>query len=110
MHDVARSRQFYEELLGFEPRYFHPEEGDADYVSFEYGESGLGVVRADDPRVVLWVYVDDVDETVAGLRDAGVSITQEPEDMPWGERVAHAEDPDGYTVMLATAARTPSAP
>jgi lactoylglutathione lyase len=109
VHDIARSRGFYEQL-GFEPRYFHPDETDPGYVSFAYGESGLGVVRADDPRIVLWVYVDDVDATVEKVRAAGAKITREPEDMPWGERVADVEDPDGYTVMVATASRTPSEP
>jgi lactoylglutathione lyase len=108
--DIARSRRFYEQLLGFELRYRYPDEGDAEYVSFAYGDSGLGIVRTEEPEIVLWIYVDDVDATVARLRDAGATITQEPEDMDWGERMARVQDPDGYQVIVATAARTPSEP
>jgi lactoylglutathione lyase len=45
------------------------------------------------------VYVEDVDATVAALRDA--AILREPADMPWGERVAYVSDPEGNVVALA---------
>ena len=46
------------------------------------------------------MYVDDVDETVAAARTAGVPVLLEPADQPWGERIAWIADPDGNLVML----------
>jgi lactoylglutathione lyase len=53
------------------------------------------------PRFELFVYVDDVDETVDTMLDAAVRVLREPQDMPWGERVAFVADPDGNPVTLA---------
>lgn len=34
------------------------------------------------------------------MRGAGVTITEQPADQPWGERVAHMLDPDGNEVIV----------
>lgn len=60
------------------------------------------------PRFELYVFVADLDATVADLRAAGVEIVKEPADMPWGERVAIVADPEGNPVVLA--AEPPPAP
>ena len=57
-------------------------------------------------RVVsLWVYADDCDAAVERLRQAGVTITQEPTDQPSGERVARVRDPDGNEVIVGARAQ-----
>lgn len=48
----------------------------------------------------LWPYKDDCDAAVARLREAGVAISEEPADQPWGERVARVLDPDGNEVII----------
>jgi lactoylglutathione lyase len=110
--DVARSVRFYE-LLGFERQFQFPPEGEPGYVGLARGESRLGVAGYSSPRELLglepgagprfelWVYVDGVDAQVEALRAGGATILREPEDMPWGERVAWALDPDGNPVSLA---------
>jgi uncharacterized glyoxalase superfamily protein PhnB len=50
-------------------------------------------------------YVDDVDDLVGRLGTAGLRVFKQPQDMPWGERVAYVTDPDGNPVALAAAAR-----
>jgi lactoylglutathione lyase len=65
-----------------------------------------GVEPGPGPRHELFVYVEDVDATVAALREAGVTIVREPADMPWGERLGFVADPEGNLVSLANAART----
>ncbi len=50
----------------------------------------------------MWVYADDVDQAVARMRDAGVTIKQDPVDQPWGERTAQVLDPDGKLVHVAS--------
>jgi lactoylglutathione lyase len=39
---------------------------------------------------------------VPELRAHGATVLGEPIDMPWGERVAFAADPEGNVVSLAT--------
>jgi lactoylglutathione lyase len=111
--DVDRSVAFYADQLGFEPFYRQPPDGAADYVGLRLGESRLGIVTAeaprhlfgaeigDAPRFELWVVVEDVDATVGRLRERGVPVLREPEDMPWGERLGYVADPDGNPVALA---------
>ena len=117
--DVQASAAFYEQLLGFARQYqFPPDSEDPGYVGLRRDESELGIVHesspheligvsmGDGPRFELFVYVDSVDESVKRMRDASVTILREPEDMPWGERVAFVADPDGNPVTLAEAAQS----
>jgi lactoylglutathione lyase len=111
--DVQRSAAFYADRLGFVEIFRMPPGDDAGYIGLELDDSRLGIVdeawpaerigvrRGDAPRFELWVYVDDVDATVAQLREAGVPVLAEPEEMPWGERMAYVGDPDGNPVALA---------
>ena len=53
--------------------------------------------------ISYWVYVDDVDATLEALRASGATVVAEPEDQPWGERVARTRDPEGNLVYLGAA-------
>jgi lactoylglutathione lyase len=69
------------------------------------GHLGLGLAPeagsgAGGPRFALWVYADSCDEAVELLRAAGATVTEEPADQPWGERVARVLDPDGNEVIV----------
>ena len=113
--DVLRTVAFYEQL-GFERQYQFPPEGDPGYVGLSRDGADLGVVHessprsligvelGDGPRFELFVYVEDVDATVEELRTGGAPVLREPEDMPWGERVAFVADPEGNPVTLARSA------
>lgn len=48
----------------------------------------------------MYVYVEDLDTTIARVADVGVNVLREPEDMPWGERIATVVDPEGNPVAL----------
>jgi lactoylglutathione lyase len=114
--DVERVAAFYASL-GFEERFRLPDEtGAAGFVSLKREMAGLGVTTEASPRMLagvepgpgprheLFVYVEDLDATLAGLRGAGVTTLRDPADMPWGERLAFVEDPEGNVVTLATPA------
>jgi lactoylglutathione lyase len=113
--DVERSARFYQRL-GFEAHFRLPPQGDADYVGLRRGSYELAVTTIDSPeqligvqvgsgpRYEMFVYVDNVDDTLAQLRDGDVRVLKGPQDMFWGERVAWIADPDGNPVALATAA------
>jgi lactoylglutathione lyase len=111
--DLARALAFYRDVLGGEVTYAFPPEGEPGYVALAIGSFHLGVGHnpetaegPDGQRVALWLYVEDCDAAVEHLRAAGTTITQEPIDQPWGERVARALDPDGNEVHLGQAAPT----
>jgi uncharacterized glyoxalase superfamily protein PhnB len=108
--DLRAVLGFYRDLLGAAVTYEFPgPDGEPGYVGLELGGSHLGIGR--DPeapaepseRFSIWVYTDDCDAAVERLRAAGTTIVAEPEDQPWGERVARALDPDGNLVIVGQA-------
>ena len=105
VQDLTATRAFYEQL-GFTQTYQFPPEGEPGFVTMERGSSSIGIgVGGDsgDDAFSLWVYVDDVDETLAALGTSGALVISEPEDQPWGERVARTRDPQGNLVILGAA-------
>lgn len=111
-HDVQPMVDFYEEL-GFSITFRMPEQGEAGYVTMGRDESELAIVDAEwpaqqtslplgtDPRFEMFIYVEELDETIEALRSRGVPVLQEPTDQPWGERTAYVTDPEGNPVSLA---------
>ena len=107
VRDLPAARSFYERL-GFSQTYQFPSDGEPGFVTMERGSAtiGIGAVGADEERFAYWVYVEDVDQTVALLRAAGTAIVAEPMDEPWGERVATVRDPNGNLVHVGMASGT----
>ena len=105
--DLAAALGFYRDLLGGTVVYEFPgPDGEPAYVALDVGDGHIGIGRdpelADGPsgRFSLWVYAEDCDAAVEGLRAAGVTIAEEPADQPWGERIARVLDPDGNLVVV----------
>jgi lactoylglutathione lyase len=98
--DLARAVAFYCERLGFDERYRF---GDA-FVLLGLGPFALGLTPVEEiepaGRASLWLYCDDVDAEIEALRQAGVEISREPQEMEWGERMASVRDPDGNEIYL----------
>ncbi|MGW7460225.1 VOC family protein [Streptomyces sp. NPDC054797] len=97
---------FYTELFGAEEIFRVPAEGPAFYLGLRIGDTDLGLVAKADAgtgtasRILLSVGVDDVDETLGRVEALGGTVRSGPNDMPWGQRVAHILDPDGNPVNL----------
>ncbi|KQX54710.1 MULTISPECIES: VOC family protein [unclassified Streptomyces] len=97
---------FYTKLFGAEEIFRVPEEGPAFYRGLRIGDTDLGLVAKKDlgtgaaPRMLLSIGVDDVDETLGRVEALGGTISGGPHNMPWGQRVAHIQDPDGNPVNL----------
>ena len=110
--DMTRALAFYRDLLGGSVAYEFPgPDGAPAYVGLDLGASHLGVGLSEatagcpSPRPInLWVYTSDCDAAVERLRAAGVTITEEPVDQPWGERVARVLDPDGNEIIIGAKA------
>ena len=111
-NDVEAEARFWE-LLGFERHFQLPADGEAGYVglrnaagaelavtSIEWAVERYSFQLGDGPRFEMYVYVADLEGTVSQLRDAGVQVLRDPEDMPWGERIATVADPEGNPVAL----------
>lgn len=105
VRDLDATRRFYEQL-GFAQAYQFPAEGEPAFVTMERQGSTIGIgaggATAED-RFGYWVYVDDVDASLATLASAGAPVVAPPEDQPWGERIARTRDPDGNLVILGAA-------
>ena len=109
--DVEQSARFWE-LVGFQRHFQLPPEGEPGYVGLRAGAAELGITSVqwatdrygmtmgNGPRVEMYVYVSDLDGVIEQLRGSGVEVLREPEDMPWGERIATVADPEGNPVAL----------
>ncbi|MEU2718080.1 VOC family protein [Streptomyces sp. NPDC007205] len=103
-HDVLLG--FYTKLFGAKEIFRVPEEGPVFYLGLRIGDTDLGLVAKANPgdreasRILLSIGVDDVDETLGRVTALGGSVHGGPNDMPWGRRVAHIQDPDGNPVNL----------
>lgn len=104
--DLARLRAFYAGVFGATEVFRTPPEGQVFYLGLRIGDSDLGLVseQAGDPsrRYALSIEVGSVDEMLPLVERHGGTV-KPPNDMPWGQRVAHAEDPDGNLVNLTQA-------
>lgn len=104
--DLDRLLGFYCGLLGAVLTERVPEEGPPFFVGLALGDSAVGLVSdanaAAGPagRILLSVEVDDVGSAAARVVAHGGRVTGGPNDMPWGQRVLHVQDPDGNAVNL----------
>jgi lactoylglutathione lyase len=101
--DLARSRQFYTELLGLrvlleENGYVRVGVPDGLHIGMEVGKPWQIGAHG----IEMNLEVDDVDAWTQRLRDAGIRIDQGPSDMPWGARHSFFQDPDGYRLSIFT--------
>jgi lactoylglutathione lyase len=105
--DLERALGFYRDLLDGRVEYRFPPDGQPVYVALNVGSSHLGIAEdaeaqpgAGGQRLALWVYAEDCDAAVERLRAGAATVTEEPADQPWGERVARVLDPDGNEVIV----------
>jgi predicted enzyme related to lactoylglutathione lyase len=102
---------FYKALLGAVEISRVPQDGPALYVGLQIGNAELGIVTdgeadiAAPQRILLNVNVGDlgvggVEDLLEYVEPLGGHVLGPPNDMPWGQRVAHILDPDGNTVNL----------
>jgi predicted enzyme related to lactoylglutathione lyase len=104
--DLPRLRAFYEAVLGATQTMRVPDEGPEFFVHLRVGATELGIVHQNDTeigapvRVILSAEVDDVDALLPVVEAAGGRAPAGPNDMPWGQRVAHVYDPDGNMLNL----------
>jgi predicted enzyme related to lactoylglutathione lyase len=104
--DVARARRFYERLLGL--KIGHQIEFAPGLWWIEYDVAGVALAvsnAAGDPHAAIQpvscvtLEVADLDDTLAQLRAAGITISQEVMEFP-PCRMFAAKDPDGNEIRF----------
>jgi len=95
--DVAQAKRLYGALLGVEPYVDSPY-----YIGFRVGDQEVGL----DPHghrgagAVAYYEVDDINESLQKLLDAGAETLQDVKDVGGGKLVASVKDTDGNAIGL----------
>jgi PhnB protein len=113
--DAAKAIEYYKRAFGAKERVRMDAPGGLiGHAELEIGDS---VLMLSDPfpqattktpkeiggtTVSLLMYVEDVDEAVQKAVDAGASVTMEPDDQFWGDRLGSVTDPYGHVWQIAT--------
>lgn len=99
--DIAKARRFYRDILGLELLMdlgwiatYGSEEKMNVQISF-LSEGGSGTPVPD-----LSVEVDDLEEALGRIREAGIAVEYGPADEPWGVRRFYVRDPFGRLVNI----------
>ena len=112
VNDIQKSLAFYRDVLGFTPKERWEKDGAlqgvemvAGSVSFWLGQDdwkkGRDRVKGQGFRMYCETS-QDVDAIAGRIRDAGVTLLEEPKDEPWGGRAFAVADPDGFVITFAT--------
>ena len=101
--DLERSHRFYRDELGLAIyREFGPPETPG--IVYFLGQGLLEVSghapAGPPPPISLWLQVRDVHAEHVRLQRAGVNVTREPRQEPWGLEEMWIEDPDGVQIVL----------
>jgi predicted enzyme related to lactoylglutathione lyase len=108
--DPEKVLPFYEKVVGFEHRKMDMGPSGAYYIISKEGVDRGGVTahlaKGVPPHWLPYVYVDQVDDTIAKARKAGGQVPQNAEDIPGVGRFGVVQDPTG--AVLAVMKPTPS--
>ncbi len=102
--DVARSRAFYEDILGLKPATVFDHEGKY-WVEYEVGAHTLAITNMSEEWKPspdgggIALEVEDFDVSIAWLKEKGVKFYFEPTDSPVC-RMALVSDPDGNSLCI----------
>jgi len=109
--DAGEALSFLSRAFGFEEtRRNTSSEGQVSHAEMRFHGSEIHLgqpPRPSSPRsfggttVLLYVYVDNVDEHCAQARAAGAEIVDEPADQDYGERRYHCRDLEGHSWYFA---------
>lgn len=94
--DIARAKALYRTLLGVDPY-----TDKAYYVGFRVGDQEIGL----DPNghkagMTGYYHVDDIQQSLQSLLDAGAHVQQEVKDVGGGRLIATVKDADGNIIGL----------
>ncbi|MDF2985858.1 MAG: putative lactoylglutathione lyase [Eubacterium sp.] len=113
--DQEKSKTFYQEVLGYEPRLHVP-----GMTEFQLGDNvALGImpetgimrilegkiqnpgIASGIPRCEIYIFVDNPNEYYQKTVQAGGTGISKTELRGWGDNVAYGSDPDGHILAFA---------
>jgi predicted enzyme related to lactoylglutathione lyase len=102
--DIPRARDFYEKLLGLKFGMNHEFAPGVWWIEYDVGGVALAVSNAFPPSPgqggsSIALEVDDLDQALAAIREAGVKVTIEPQDFA-PCRMFGIDSPDGHAVIF----------
>jgi catechol 2,3-dioxygenase-like lactoylglutathione lyase family enzyme len=109
VEDMARSRQFYEQLLGQQVKFdFGVDvafEGDFTIHLKSHFQSLLGdaskyPITSKAHNGELYFDTDDLEAIYQRLQAAGVEFIEGIQEQPWGQRAIRLYDPDGHIIEI----------
>jgi uncharacterized glyoxalase superfamily protein PhnB len=110
VNDLERSVRFYTEALGFFVSERWEDKGVLKGVMLKAGVCTLGLSQDDWSKgrdrkkgegFRIWCQTgQDIDALAARIKSAGVKLTEEPRDQPWGARSLSVDDPDGFHLTI----------
>ncbi len=109
VEDMARSRQFYEQLLGQKVKFdFGVDvcfEGDFTIHLKSHFQSLLGdatkyPIMAKAHNGELYFDSDNIESMYQRLQAAGVEFIEAIQEQPWGQRAMRLYDPDGHIIEI----------
>src|SRR5512138_1684146 len=94
--DIDKAKALFRDLLGIEPYADAPY-----YVGFKVGNQDIGL----DPHghkegMTAYYHVDDIQESLQSLLNAGAQPVQAVKDVGGGRLIASVKDPDGNIIGL----------
>jgi PhnB protein len=114
---AAKALEFYAEVFGASERMRFPgPDGSVAHAEIQIGDSVV-IVEDEDPRrgtsappaeglpgtpVFQFIYVEDIDATVARAVERGASVRRAPQDQFYGDRDAFLVDPFGHGWTIAS--------
>jgi predicted enzyme related to lactoylglutathione lyase len=107
VRDIERAAAFYAAVLGQTGQRVSPGRhyfrcGGTILACYDPIADGddLGAGWSHHENQYLYFAVQDLDGALAAVRRAGGAVTAEIADMPWGERIFYAADPDGAPIAF----------
>jgi predicted enzyme related to lactoylglutathione lyase len=102
--DMARSRGFYEGVIGLNPGMVHEMPGGQAWTEYELGDGTFAIGKAPgwnpSPEGASIAFeVEDFDGAIASLREKGIAFKMEPFETPVCH-MAFISDPDGSSVCI----------
>ena len=102
--DVARARQFYEDVLGLKVTQDHQMASGGHWVEYDIGAGTLGIGQAEGWKpsgdgCTVGLEVENFDEAVASIKASGTPIKMGPFETPVCFMLM-VSDPDGNTVII----------